>query len=59
MEENRRIEERLERIDGLRGQGGRLVLLAEVRKLLAEADAALAERGDPPPKPPETPPRAA
>jgi hypothetical protein len=62
MDENRRLEERLERIDGLRGTGGRVVLLAEVRKLLAEAEAALAARDDPP-KIPETPsgppPRAA
>ncbi len=58
VDENRRVEERLERIDGLREQGGRVVLLAEVRKLLAEAEAALAAR-DNPPEPSGPPPRAA
>jgi hypothetical protein len=61
MDDDPRVEERLRRIDGLRGSGGRVVLLAEVRKLLAEAEAALAGReggpkasepSDPPPGPP-------
>jgi hypothetical protein len=64
VDENRKVEERLERIDELREAGGRVVLLAEVRKLLAEAEAeaAVAARDDSP-QPPESPsgppPRAA
>jgi hypothetical protein len=62
VDENRKVEERLERIDELREAGGRVVLLAEVRKLLVEAEAAVAARDDSP-QPPESPsgppPRAA
>jgi hypothetical protein len=43
MDEARRVLERLERIDRLRAGGGsRLVLLAELRKLVEEGDAWLA-----------------
>jgi hypothetical protein len=58
VDENRKVEERLERIDELRETGGRVVLLAEVRKLLAEAEAAVAAREDSP-KPSGPPPSAA
>jgi hypothetical protein len=58
MDDDPRVEERLRRIDGLRGTNRRVVLLAEVRKLLAEAEAVLAdrdggsERSEPPSEPP-------
>ena len=58
VDENRKVEERLERIDELRETGGRVVLLAEVRKLLAEAEAAVAARDDSQ-KPSGPPPSAA
>jgi hypothetical protein len=44
VEDEPRVEEQLQRIDGLRGTTDRVVLLGEVRKLLAEAEAALAQR---------------
>ena len=63
VEEDPRVEEQLHRIDGLRGgKTDRVVLIAEVRKLLAEAEAALAAReGDPAgaKNPPESPHDAA
>jgi hypothetical protein len=60
VDENRKVEERLERIDELRETSGRVVLLTEVRKLLAEAEAAVAARDDaPPPDSPSGPPSRA
>jgi hypothetical protein len=56
VDENPRVEEQLQRIEQLRETGGRVVLLAEVRKLLAEAEAASAGRDEPPkPSAPSTP----
>ncbi len=51
------MEEQLNRIDGLRGRTDRVVLLGEVRKLLAEAEAALAAR-HPEPEGPKDPPES-
>jgi hypothetical protein len=46
MDEARRVLERLERIERLRAGGGsRLVLLAELRKLVEEGEAWLAVEG--------------
>ncbi len=45
VEDDPRVDEQLQRIEGLRGKSDRVVLLGEVRKLLAEAEAVLAERG--------------
>jgi hypothetical protein len=46
MDEARQVLERLERIDRLRdGGGSRVVVLAEVRKLLEEGEAWLAAEG--------------
>jgi hypothetical protein len=56
VDENPKVEEQLQRIEQLRETGGRVVLLAEVRKLLAEAEAASAGRDDSPkPSAPSTP----
>lgn len=48
VDENPKVEEQLQRIEKLKETGGRVVLLAEVRKLLAEAEAAAAARKDAP-----------
>ncbi len=45
MDEARQVLERLERIDRLRDGGSRVVVLAEVRKLLEEGEAWLAAEG--------------
>lgn len=54
VEDDPRVEEQLQRIDGLRGKTDRVVLIGEVRKLLAEAEAVLAER-EPEPEGPKEP----
>lgn len=62
VEEDPRVEEQLHRIDGLRGKTDRVILINEVRKLLAEAEAALAARHaepDGPKNPPDSPHDAA
>ncbi len=51
VEDDPRVEEQLQRIDGLRGKTDRVVLLGEVRKLLAEAEAVLAQRHPEPVEP--------
>jgi hypothetical protein len=52
------VDEQLQRIEGLRGKSDRVVLLGEVRKLLAEAEAVLAKR-DPESKDPADSPHDA
>ncbi len=58
VEDDPRVDEQLQRIEGLRGKSDRVVLLGEVRKLLAEAEAVLAER-DPESKDPADSPHDA
>ena len=59
VEDDPRVDEQLQRIEGLRGKTDRVVLLGEVRKLLAEAEAVLAERGPEPNDPADSPHDAA
>jgi hypothetical protein len=48
MDEERRVMERLERIERLRAEGGsRRAVLGEVRRLLAEGEALLATEREP------------